>query len=197
MDWIFEHLRLVILIGGAIAYWINQRQKARRDEEEVDAKRRAIKPAPAPNAQVSEEAERVRRIQAEIRRKIQERAAGGAQKRPQPPPLPEESVAVAGAEEAASLAPMEAAKTEASRQGLDVDQALLQRQQELSAKMRELEEVRRLAGQKKAERFAEATTASLEERAAKGSLLAELRDPVSARRAIIMREVLGTPVGLR
>ena len=31
----------------------------------------------------------------------------------------------------------------------------------------------------------------------RGDLLADLRDPASLRRAFVLREVLGTPVGLR
>ena len=44
---------------------------------------------------------------------------------------------------------------------------------------------------------AEAAAATASARAHRGGLAEELRDAASARRAIILREVLGTPVGLR
>ena len=33
MDWIFDNFRIIILVGGAIAYWLNQRRKAKEEQE--------------------------------------------------------------------------------------------------------------------------------------------------------------------
>lgn len=188
MDWIFNHPQVLILLGAAVVYWINQWKKAREEEKEAQTRAQTVKPAASLSPVQTAEAERVRRIQAEIRRKIQERASG------RPPALPPEP-APALLKPEDLVAELEQEDSTEPEEG--VDAGVLQRQQELAAKMRELEEVRRQAGQRRAERFAEATTASLEETASRGSLLADLRDTDSVRRAIVLREVLGTPVGLR
>lgn len=173
MDWIFEHPQVLILLGGAIFYWISQWKRAREEEKEAQTERSAV-PAPSTDP----EAERVRRIQEEIRRKIQQRAGGGTGRVPPPLPVPQPAPQVVPAVE------------ETTEPEPGVDPAVLERQQQLAAKMAELEEVRRRAGQRKAERFAETTTAALEDSAARGSLLADLQDPASARRAMVLREVL-------
>lgn len=197
MDWFAEHIRMIVVVGGAIAYWLSQRRKAREEAEAT----RTMTSTSAPQTQVNDDAERVRRIQEEIRRKILERAGGNQANRSQPrsepvrqpvavsPPMPTPKAqpvvedAYAGAEEA----PLS-----------EIDQSVLERQQLLAAKLRELEEARRQASGK-AEAFAEKTTEALEadDEARRGSLLADLRNPVSVRRAVVLREVLGTPVGLR
>src|SRR5882724_6976194 len=74
MRWDLEHLQLVIGVGGAIAYWLTQR-KAVAAAREQQRQREATPPAPM------EDAERTRRIQEEIRRKIAGRRAGT------PPPV--------------------------------------------------------------------------------------------------------------
>jgi hypothetical protein len=75
---------------------------------------------------------------------------------------------------------------------------MLERQQQLAAKLRELKEQRR-EHDCPSEVFAEKTALAMSASgtAVRGSLLADLRDPTSVRRAIVLREVLGTPVGLR
>jgi hypothetical protein len=195
MDWILEHIRVLIVVGGAIAYWLNQRKKAR---EAAEAERSLpAQPVQAPASQLNEEAERVRRIQEEIRRKILQRTSGGAAPaRPQPPPeLPEPVMAKPRAQEredAYSLSRDDSTEL-ASR-----EKALLEQQQDPLARMRDLEANRRQSSSRKAEAFAEKTTAALGSAAAeKGSLLADLRNTSSVRRAVILREILGTPVGLR
>jgi len=193
MDWILEHLKLIILAGGAIAYWMNQRRKAKEEQDVA----RTLTSTPTIQPQVNDETERVRRIQEEIRRKIQERAAGGAQKR-QPSP-----VIQAQQQMTPPLAPRTPSKPDAYtqftvEQSAADDQAVLDRQQLLATKLRELEENRR-QNMGKAERFAEKTSdgMSASDTAVRGSPLADLRNSISVRRAIILREVLGPPVGLR
>jgi len=36
MDWVFEHFQLIVVVGGVIAYWLNQRRKAKEEEEGAD-----------------------------------------------------------------------------------------------------------------------------------------------------------------
>ncbi|MDB6168118.1 MAG: hypothetical protein JWM88_982 [Verrucomicrobia bacterium] len=135
-----------------------------------------------------EEAGRTRRIQEEIRRKIAERR-GGLQHWPQrtdnetPPELaPIPAGAPTQLEHAESTA------------------AILERQENLAEQMRALEVARAMTQRKTAE-----VTALKKDQGAKiaaaaalrAAVVADLRDASSARRAILLREILGTPVGLR
>jgi hypothetical protein len=191
MDWVFEHFRLIVIVGGAIAYWLNQRRKAKEEEEAA----RTIAPS-KPNAPVNDEAERVRRIQEEIRRKIAERVGGVTRPVSAPPPLKTAPQPTLRREQTAAEAYTE---TQAEAEQLvAADQAMLERQQMLAAKLRELKEQRR-EHDRPSEVFAEKTAIAMAASgtAVRGSLLADLREPASVRRAIVLREVLGTPVGLR
>jgi hypothetical protein len=75
--------------------------------------------------------------------------------------------------------------------------AELERQRRLAEELRQLEAERTEARRRAVRESAEAAAASSAARAARGGLAEELRDAASARRAVILREVLGTPVGLR
>jgi hypothetical protein len=189
MDWVLDNIRLIVIVGGAIAYWLNQRRKA-KEEQQI----KEVLSTPLPKVQISDDAERTRRIQEEIRRKILERTGGGA--RPQiplvprvetPPPL----IARPQKDETAYSQPSVEAQ-------VINDEAVLEQQQLLAAKLRELEQIRR-QHLSRAETFAEKTSEAMDasKNAVRGSLLADLRKPTSVRRAIVLREVLGTPVGLR
>jgi len=202
MNWILEHIQLVILAGGAVAYWLNQRRKAK---EEAEAEQRGMMDPPPTqtHAPVDAEAERVRRIQEEIRRKILERAGGGVPKL-QPPPMPVREIEREVVPEPPPVLARTPSKPDAyvqassTDQTMTLDQAVLERQQQLAEKLRELDAQRRHVVSK-TEAFAEKTTAEMaaSDTAIRGSLLADLRNPALARRAIVLREVLGTPVGLR
>ena len=190
MEWAFDHLRLIVIVGGAIAYWLNQRRKAK--EEQVLREMTQVRPQ---TTQQSDDAERTRRIQEEIRRKILERTGGGPKQ--QTPPV---KVEIA---EAPPLVPsaqpvMDSYSQPTEEQSAAADQAVLEGQQRLAAKLVELETTRR-ENLGKAEAFAEKTAVAMaaSNTAQRGSLLADLRNPTSVRRAVIMREVLGPPVGLR
>ena len=140
----------------------------------------------APEAYDPGLSERTRRVQDEIRRKIAERrglarppVAESVQPYETPPVMVQES-------------PVQPALT---------TEAVLERQQQLADQMRALE-LARLGQQRRA-----AAVVSLREAMGKteagqlvgsrGELLADLRAPGSLRRAIVLREVLGSPVGLR
>ena len=191
MDWVLDNIRLIVIVGGAIAYWLNQRRKAKEEESAA----RTQVPA-QPDVRTGDEAERTRRIQEEIRKKILERTAGTTRPLPSPPPIPE----------APTLLPREQPKAnvyvepsaEEQEKVLAADQAMLERQQQLAAKLRELQQQRR-EHDRPAEVFAEKTARAMSASGTSvlGSPLADLRNPALVRRAIILREVLGPPVGLR
>jgi hypothetical protein len=191
MSWVLDNIRLIVVVGGAIAYWLNQRRKAR--EEEQASRMQGQAPAREPIAS-GDEAERTRRIQEEIRRKILERMGGGARSQPpapvatktEPPPL------------IVAPQPSRADYTQREESQVANDEAILESQRQLAAKLRELDEKRR-EHMSRAEVFAEKTaeTMAVSTTAVRGSLLADLRSPLSARRAMVLREVLGPPVGAR
>lgn len=194
MDWIFDNFRVIIIVGGAVAYWLNQRRKAKEEQEAMRELESQKTQSPVP---AYDEDERVRRIQEEIRRKILERAGGSARSAQTPPPVPvaPQPVQREQPQSVEDVYQEESARDEAA---LAADMAMLERQQMLATKLRELQEQRR-QHDRPAEVFAEKTALAMAASgtAVTGSVLADLRNPTSIRRAIILREVLGTPVGLR
>ena len=218
MDWIFKNIEVVLVIAGAIAYWINQRarekagQEADYDEDGVPENR------PAPRAETRElspvnrdggnidQEERARRIREEIQRKIAERR-GQASAPAAPPPMPRfDPFRPVFQEQARPVPPPLRPPEPATARGPAVaydDSAALERQRRLAAQLEELEyrrrEARRVAAQA---RFGE--TASAGSTAPAGGITlgargvaAELRDPRALRRAFVLREVLAAPVALR
>jgi hypothetical protein len=176
MDWIFDHLQLVIAAGAAIAYWLNQRNQAKAEaEQEADSPFEREEPGAA------EEAERARRIREEIRRKIAERAGGSLPSAPPPvapPPLffPREDVVMESRPKPEQMA---------------ADNAILERQRKLAGQLEALKQQTPL----------QATNVRLERPMPLGgtrsTLLADLRGRRNLRRAMVLREVLGPPLGLR
>lgn len=81
------------------------------------------------------------------------------------------------------------------------DLAEVQRQEDLAERMRALEEERALAQRRAAQlaafRSAESDTTTRRRAETRDDLLVNIREPKALRRAILLREVLGTPVGLR
>ncbi len=79
--------------------------------------------------------------------------------------------------------------------------AELERQQQIAAQLKSLEEARATAKRRAAHLAAEkadvAQAAPALRTAARGRLLADLRHPQSLRGALVLREVLGSPVALR
>lgn len=168
-----------------------------------------------------EQDERVRRIQEEIRRKIAERRGQGAPP-PMPPPEPRSLGDLLGEpfrpvfQETPPPLPKPVARAEPAPASVEVDayadEAALERQRSLAEQMRQLEERRRENVQAAAasSRGVSAAAGSASARGAVpvapgggagvgggGSLAGELRDPRALRRAMVWREVLGAPVGLR
>lgn len=190
MDWILDHLQIIIAVAAAVAYWLNQRRQGQMGEGEEDD--RTESPMRDFNAD-PEEAERTRRIQDEIRRKIAERAGGGPVSVPppavEPPPLFRTETVVPQREVSRPAEPPPFQATAA---------AILERQRQLEEQMRELAAARKAAQRKAAAVAAQASASAPAASAHRGgSLLADLHGAHNLRRAIVLREVLGPPVGLR
>lgn len=186
MDWIFDHLQLVFIVGGAIAWWLNQRKQAQAGDE-----------APPPEQEAGfddpELAERTRRIREEIQRKIQQRARGYADEQPTLPHDEPGELPPVIREVAVARPPVHAgSRIETQRQAeiLEEQAAMMERLQEAK--------LMKAAVQKRMEFEAETADHSGARKAAtRSSVLDDLRTPTALRRAFILREVLGPPVALR
>ena len=191
MRWLFENPQLLIVIGGAIAYWLNERRKAK--EKQAMAEEAEREPTD------DEMAERTRRIQEEIRRKIEERqgrTAPPVQTRPTavPPPIP--------------LAPPPL------REVVAVDEApgAAELERVMEQQRRYAEQLERLVAAERAAAAAAVSGTSMVTMAAYASTAAtsatkplrgddgvrsSLNDRAALRRAIVLREVLGAPKALQ
>jgi hypothetical protein len=180
MDWILEHLQVLFVIAIAIVAVLQKLKLVRPGEG-----------APGAPPADSENAERTRRIQEEIRRRIMERrglmpgappsrdVAEAAPGYPEAPPVIQEVRPIVVAPPLPALAATEIRLTD------------LERQQELIGQFRELEASR------------QASTVTVPGSMAGGEpapahrLLPDLRSRAGLRHAVVLREVLGPPVGLR
>lgn len=211
MNWISEHLQLILAIAGAAAYWLNQRREAAAAKEEE-----AKNPTPASMAEAEvEDSSRAEQVREDIRRKIAERRGGAPipepafernespvveEKRFQLPPIGRtlEPIDTFGGpsrplvRRAEPMRPVEPPVIVAS----ETLEASLQRQEQLATKLRELTEQRAMVA-RKAAAVAVTDAAAVQSARAGTELRHDLRDPRSLRRAMVLREVLGTPVGLR
>lgn len=201
LDWIISKLPTIIFVTIVLVQIVRGIAKARRED-----------PTPEPRHNELEEARR----NEEIRRRIAERRAGRTQPPPEParaePPVVAERDPTAIPELPEPLRRM-ITQLEKRREPVptitpvsppvlpDRSRAELERQQQLADEMKALEEARvaakRRAAQLAAAQAEAATSKGALRSAARGRVLEDLKDPVSLRRAIVLREVLGTPVGLR
>lgn len=210
MRWILENINLIIVIAGAVAWWLNQRAREKAGQE-ADYDDDGTPEAPEQRGfEDPQLAERTRRIREEIQRRIEERRRTGdgytTPARPtEPPPVPAPAElrvpTAAEAEEppplirevivaAAPVAPA-AGVAEARRRA-----EILEQQASLAEQLRELETMKAAAARRAAY---EATVAQHKAPvpAARVALLDDLKDASGLRRAVVLREVLGPPVGLR
>jgi hypothetical protein len=215
MGWIFDHIGFIVFLVIATSVVRNIRAALKRAGDQTNRRSSA-----RPIANVDpEEADRVRRIQEEIRRKIAERRGGD-----RPASIPP---VAASAEHPPLLRPstvppidpfggtIRRVLTEIERRAQAPAQtpppfvperapsqaAQLERQKQLAEQLRVLEESRLLV-KRRADQTVAAQTAHSESEAgmltaSRGGLLANLRDPDELRRAFVLREILGAPVGLR
>ena len=188
MEWIFDHLQILIAAGAAVAYWLNQRQQANAGEESQEESLQRENP------EAMEEAERARRIREEIRRKIAERAGGERMRQPTlqeaAPPLYRRAEVPAQPK----LEPVyeEQVWNQGSGYLVDESAAVLERQRKLQKQLEALKQPKQQLKMKSEPVKPVAATSLLI-----GSLRHDLRKPSSLRRAIVLREVLDRPVALR
>jgi hypothetical protein len=212
MSWVIDHLGLIIFL--AIAYSVVRKVKnfLRQAGEQTE---RHARMRPIANVD-PEEAQRVRQIQEEIRRKIAERRGGDqrAMGTPRtatalPPPLVRPAgipptdpfgggaVGRAFAELERRMQPAVQAEIPPP---MPSQSAQLERQMQLAEQLRVLEETRALTARRATQTSAALKTEAESGRGmravSRGNLLADLRDARSLRRAFVLREVLGPPVGL-
>ena len=212
LDWLLERIGLVIFVVIFVVQILRGLFQASR----------AAPPPSTSKPDALEEERRVQDVQAEIRRRIAERRGGGAPASapeapvaPEPPPAPEPPTAD-------PFEPLRRMMRDLEDQARDVERKISGEEQPapaaapppvmpaaVSARAAELERQRLLAEQLAAvqaervagRRRAEEATAAVAERAvaarAPARLMEDLRDPAALRRAVLLREVLGTPVGLR
>lgn len=189
MDWVSDHLQLIIAVAGGIAWWLNQRKQAQDGSESPPQEKSFEDP---------ELAERTRRIREEIQRKIEQRARGYPNEQPTipreepvaPPPLIREVVVARQPEPLHSRAAT--SRLEAQRTA-----EILEQQAALAEQLRQAQEMKAAALRRT--QF-ETEVASKEEAAAvavRSALGEDLRNPAALRRAFILREVLGPPLSLR
>ena len=200
MDWILDHLQIIIAIAGAIAYWLNARKKEKAGEPadyDGDGKPDAL---PQDGRSLREQTgpaqhdDNTRKVQEEIRRLIAERNRGEG--RPALPPVPAPSFPPPLSRREPELAPYaaEIRREETERESA----AVLERQRGLADQFAALQ-ARRAAAAREAKSVWTAAPEPAGASSAGGdvSLLRELRSARSLRKAIVLREVLGAPVGLR
>jgi hypothetical protein len=209
MKWILDHPQLIFMaIVFVVAFLANQAKAKKAREERRRAAERGAQQSQNRDADEGpahpfdeddeeiEMAERTRRIQEEIRRKILERMSGRQEAQPSAPPVPRAAPAMPP--------PLPQVKVEKAKRdaapAFDWDDT--ERQQKLAEQMRELDEKRKI-DERRAKAFATAAPSvparggrSARDRI-RDTVSDDLRDPGSLRRAVVLREVLGPPVGSR
>jgi len=209
IEWILEKLPVLIFIVVFLGQIVRGIMRSRNDN-----------PEPVAKPDEMEAQRRAQEIQAEIRRKIMERRAGGGgtftesmAPRAEPPMAPPpilrrertEMPAPAGRslkrtfeefDRRVKAEPVPISPLIAERRNAE-----LERQEQLAEDLRVVEEARvtalRRVRQAAEAKELEARSLKSLRTASKVRLMNDLRDPESLKRAIVLREVLGPPVGLR
>ena len=206
MDWILDKLPILIFVLVLVARAFSALSNSKKKKQEHEAEDPAA------------EQRRVAEIQEQIRRQIAARRQGAPAHPEQPASAPQQRPLVRRAETTELPDPLgggtirrmfEEVERKLQPPALPPEppplaqhrRAELERQQELAQQMKALEEQRALAQKRAAhlaeQQKAEATSERRVLAAARTRTLEDLRDPQALRRAFVLREVLGTPVGLR
>jgi hypothetical protein len=191
MDWILNHLFIVVFVAIGVA---NMLAKAKRAGTQQPA-RRTIDPGTT---------ERTRRVQEEIRRKIAERTGRLPMTPPTVSPSPSAEPPARNIFQELARQMAEAKRiAELQQRGQAAAEAQAQQRMEDEQKSRQLAEAQHLAeAQRTLQGQPETVATAVADRgttttSARDRLLADLREPDSLRRAFVLREILGEPVGLR
>jgi len=203
MDWIFEHIWVLVAIAAVIARLLNKRKEGDASPGEQPAQPKEYE------FEDAELAERTRKIRDEIQRKIAERRG----QHMQPPVLPSEQTRPAPLMHSPEATTPPATLPEIfrelrkpkpqpdpphSRRMMQVNAAEeLERQATLAERLKEAKLMKAAAERRVA--FEESTSdkepVALQK--ARTVVLDDLRSPQALRRAFVLREVLGPPVALR
>ncbi len=204
MEWILQNIPLLAFIFVVISI---VRAVLRAREMQEESKR---------GGNESEQQRRIREVQEEIRRKIAERRGDHPGERPGrlEAPEPERPPVFESGSEPPPVDPFGGRGTlrrlmEQWEQKMEAPPPLLptanrlelERQQQLEDELQAAEELRQQTRRRVANIAAARESAAQSEtvlrRSARDRLLADLSEPESLRRALVLREVLGPPVGLR
>jgi type IV secretory pathway VirB10-like protein len=200
MEWILDNLKLVIFVIVIVVYAL----KAMRGQSEAGGGDAQPTRRTMPGEEDAAEAERTRQIQEEIRRRILARQRGEEpqaappplvmeESQPVPPPIPVQPVPATRVEMENPYEQQEQA-AQAARAA-----AVLEQQRALEEQLRQVR-LAREAAMAGVPRIAPVSTPAGSTRRG-ASVRRALRDDLagrgSLRRAIVLREVLGEPVGLR
>lgn len=202
IEWILDNLFVVFIIAGVLAQLLQAiRKKGQGDEEDVP---------PVPRHGEFEDpelAERTRRIREDIQRRIAERQRGGApapvapnpyETEPagyeEPPPLVREVVV-----ERPAPPPLRVPAPAGYGSRMEAHRAaeILEQQAALADRLRQAEEMKAAALRRAAFEAKTDSPQAKQRQQRRGALLQDLRNPDALRRAFVLREVLGPPVGLR
>ena len=191
MDWVLQHLQLIIGAAGAVAWWLNQRRQA---HEGKDVKSPTARPLEDP-----ELIERTRRIREEIQRKIEQRLGSYPQiPKPvarvdpaAPPPIIRE-VARCQPEPP----PLAVTKAAAARLDAQKTAEILEQQLALSEQLRRATELK-VAALRRLQFENQVSSGDQAADIARDALAEDLRNPDAVRRAFILREIIGPPVAIR
>jgi|DewCreStandDraft_4_1066084.scaffolds.fasta_scaffold107002_3 hypothetical protein len=160
MDWLFDNIQILFLIGIAVASWLKSRSDQKKAGQEEDD-------SPLPDW-IPEEILKPRRPPPLTKSGVPPGLPGA----PKPPPIFEPAV----------VPP------------IPIDEQALARQREIQEKLAAAKAAKQAAAKLVKDNKAAKEKASS---APPSSLRDALRDPAQTRRAIVLREILGTPVGLR
>ena len=197
MRWIFDNPQLLLVIAGAVAYWLTQRRQQKELKREAEEELGRV---PTDD----EMAERTRRIQEEIRRKIAERMgqpsypepsyAEEERWSPEAPPLPP-----AYPTTESPRPPPLVAVAEAGTGAAELER-VMEQQRRYAEQLQQLESLSRTAPTAQnlaaASAFAAGGAALPPIRLGLG-LMAGLRDRDALRQAVLLREILGPAKGLQ
>ena len=205
LDWLLERVGVLIFVLVFVVQIVRGLMRSRTETPPEQAKPDTL-----------EEQRRVQEIQAQIRRRIAERR--GETPVAEPPPMVRREAPPAPSPQTTQMpepfgGPLRRVFEELQRQAqpppppvpaapvVDRRGYELERQQKLADQLRSVEESRVLAQRRATQATAitkEAAGSEMGQRsAARGRALDDLHSPESLRRAFVLREVLGTPVGLR
>ncbi len=215
MDWIFDHIQLIIIIGSSIAWWLTQQRQQNADDEDKPSphERPGRQRIDWERQQEGGESDAARQVRERMRRLRDQRRQGSPAptstptsqpRRAEPtmqdlPPVLRELMGIPEPEPEPApkpvVPPPVPQESRADRMAREM--------RELEAKQREAEAMAsRVRGQiggasGKRRRSRRGQSAHRGDVLSDQSFLQTLRDPRSARRAILLKEVLDRPVGLR